>query len=263
MEIRNRKVIITGAASGVGKELTKKFISYNSIVVAVDVSKENLKELEKELNTDKLYTYQLDVTDRAAIKKFKKWYAKELRNLDILINNAGIIQPFMKVEDLPDEITDRVMKVNFRGPYDLIQDFMDLLKQKHETYIVNVSSMGGFFPFPYQTVYGASKAALKIFTEGLYAELSSSNVHVMIVLRGAMATNISKNSGLEVKESSSSASIPMLSASDAADQIIAGIVKNKFKIFVGKDAKFMRLLYKLNSKKAIDFINKKMAGLGK
>ena len=263
MEIRNRKVIITGAASGVGKELTKKFISYNSIVVAVDVSKENLKELEKELNTDKLYTYQLDVTDRAAIKKFKKWYAKELRNLDILINNAGIIQPFIKVEDLPDEITDRVMKVNFRGPYDLIQDFMDLLKQKHETYIVNVSSMGGFFPFPYQTVYGASKAALKIFTEGLYAELSSSNVHVMIVLPGAMATNISKNSGLEVKESSSSASIPMLSASDAADQIITGISKNKFKIFVGKDAKFMRLLYKLNSKKAIDFINKKMAGLGK
>ncbi len=263
MEIRNRKVIITGAASGVGKELTKKFISYNSIVVAVDVSKENLKELEKELNTDKLYTYQLDVTDRAAIKKFKKWYAKELRNLDILINNAGIIQPFIKVEDLPDEITDRVMKVNFRGPYDLIQDFMDLLKQKHETYIVNVSSMGGFFPFPYQTVYGASKAALKIFTEGLYAELSSSNVHVMIVLPGAMATNISKNSGLEVKESSSSASFPMLSASDAADQIIAGIVKNKFKIFVGKDAKFMRLLYKLNSKKAIEFINKKMAGLGK
>ncbi len=263
MEIRNRKVIITGAASGVGKELTKKFISYNSIVVAVDVSKENLKELEKELNTDKLYTYQLDVTDRAAIKKFKKWYAKELRNLDILINNAGIIQPFIKVEDLPDEITDRVMKVNFRGPYDLIQDFMDLLKQKHETYIVNVSSMGGFFPFPYQTVYGASKAALKIFTEGLYAELSSSNVHVMIVLPGAMATNISKNSGLEVKESSSSSSIPMLSASDAADQIITGISKNKFKIFVGKDAKFMRLLYKLNSKKAIDFINKKMAGLGK
>ena len=76
MEIRNRKVIITGAASGVGKELTKKFISYNSIVVAVDVSKENLKELEKELNTDKLYTYQLDVTDRESIKKFKKWYAK-------------------------------------------------------------------------------------------------------------------------------------------------------------------------------------------
>ena len=85
----------------------------------------------------------------------------------------------------------------------------------------------------------------------------------MIVLPGAMATNISKNSGLEVKESSSSSSIPMLSASDAADQIITGISKNKFKIFVGKDAKFMRLLYKLNSKKAIDFINKKMAGLGK
>ena len=265
MEIRNRKVIITGAASGVGKELTKKFLSYNSIVVAVDVNAENLKELKKELNTDKLYTYQLDVTDRAAIKKFKKWYAKELRNLDILINNAGIIQPFMKVEDLPDEITDRVMKVNFRGPYDLIQDFMDLLKQKHETYIVNVSSMGGFFPFPYQTVYGASKAALKIFTEGLYAELSSSNVHVMIVLPGAMATNITQNSGVEMTQTSSdtSSSIPMLSASDAADQIITGIVKNKFKIFVGKDAKFMRLLYKWNSKKAIDFINKKMAGLGK
>ena len=53
--------------------------------------------------------------------------------------------------------------------------------------------MGGFFPFPGQTIYGASKAALKIFTEGLFAELEKTNVRVMIVLPGAMDTNISKN----------------------------------------------------------------------
>ena len=119
--------------------------------------------------------------------------------------------------------------------------------------------MGGFFPFPKQTIYGSSKAALKIFTEGLYAELSNTNIHVMIVLPGGMATNITTNSGLDMKMDSSSSSYKMTTAEDAANQILKAIYKNKFKIFIGSDAKFMKFLYKLNSKKAIDFINKKMS----
>ena len=75
----------------------------------------------------------------------------------------------------------------------------DLTKDKSEQYIVNVSSMGGFFPFPGQTIYGASKAALKIFTEGLYAELEKTNVRVMIVLPGAMNTNITTNSNVKIR----------------------------------------------------------------
>ena len=175
------------------------------------------------------------------------------------INNAGIIQPFVKVEKLDDNTINKVMNVNFFGPVHLIRYFMeDLTKDRTEQYIVNVSSMGGFFPFPGQTIYGASKAALKIFTEGLYAELEKTNVRVMIVLPGAMNTNITTNSNVEINTSKEESNFKMLEADVAAFKIIEGIEKNKFKLFLGQDAKFLRFLYKINSKTAISFINKKM-----
>lgn len=261
MEVRNKKIIVTGAASGIGEELVKQLLDKGAKVVAVDVNKENLNKLESLIGNDNLDTYVLDVSDRKAIKKFGKWYKEKYEKLDILINNAGIIQHFITAEELSEEEIDRVMKVNFFGPVALIQEFMDVLKKKSDSYIVNVSSMGGFFPFPKQTVYGASKAAIKIFTEGLYAETSGTNIHVMVVFPGAIATNITKNSNVEMKGNSSNSSVKMTSAKDAANQIITGIIKNKFKVYIGSDCKFMKFLYKLNPKMAIDFINKKMKDL--
>ena len=260
MQIKRKNVIITGAASGVGKELTKQMIKKGCNVAAIDINEDNLKALKEELNTTKLKTYIVDMGSNDSIKKFREDYKKDYSDVDIIINNAGIIQPFVDVEHLDDNTINKVMNVNFFGPVNLIRYFMeDLTNDKSEQYIVNVSSMGGFFPFPGQTVYGASKAALKIFTEGLYAELEKTNVRVMIVLPGAMNTNITTNSNVEVKATKESSNYKMLEADVAAAQIIEGIEKNKFKLFLGSDAKFLKLLYKLNSKLAISFINKKMS----
>ena len=262
MEIKGRNVIITGAASGVGKELTKQMLQKGGNVAAIDINEDNLNKLKKELNNDKLKTYVVDMGSNDSIKKFRSDYIKDYSDVDIIINNAGIIQPFVNVENLDDKTINKVMNVNFFGPVNLIRYFMeDLTKDKTEQYIVNVSSMGGFFPFPGQTIYGASKAALKIFTEGLYAELERTNVRVMIVLPGAMNTNITANSKVEVKTTKEESPMKLLEADVAAYQIIDGIEKNKFKLFLGQDAKFLKFLYKINSKYAISFINKKMGNI--
>ena len=262
MEIKGRNIIVTGAASGVGKELTKQLLNKGGNIAAIDINEDNLKILKEELNSDKLKTYVVNMGSQESIKKFREDYKKDYSDVDIIINNAGIIQPFVNVEQLDDDTINRVMNVNFFGPVNLIRYFMeDLTKDKNEQYIVNVSSMGGFFPFPGQTIYGASKAALKIFTEGLYAELEKTNVRVMIVLPGAMNTNITTNSKVEVKATKADSPMKLLEANDAASQIIDGIEKNKFKLFLGTDAKFLRLLYKINSKMAISYINKKMSGI--
>ena len=262
MEIKNRNIIVTGAASGVGKELTKQLLGLGGNVAAVDINEENLTTLKSELNSDKLKTYVVDMGSMESIQEFRSQYKKDYSDVDIIINNAGIIQPFVNVENLEEKTINKVMNVNFFGPVHLIRFFMeDLTKDKKEQYIVNVSSMGGFFPFPGQTIYGASKAALKIFTEGLYAELENTNVRVMIVLPGAMDTNITKNSNVEVKTAKEESSFKLLSASVAANEIITGIQKNKFKLFLGSDAKFLKILYKINSKWAISYINKKMSGI--
>lgn len=259
MEIKNQNVIVTGAASGVGKELTRQLLNKGANVAAIDVNEGNLNILKEELKSDRLKTYVVDMGDNESIKEFRKDYKKDYSDVDIVINNAGIIQPFVDVEHLDDKTINKVMNVNFFGPVNLIRYFMeDLTKDKKEQYIVNVSSMGGFFPFPGQTIYGASKAALKIFTEGLYAELMKTNVRVMIVLPGAMNTNITTNSNVEVKTSKEESNFKMLEADAAAYQIIDGIEKNKFKLFLGTDSKFLRILYKINSKWAISYINKKM-----
>ena len=262
MELKRKNAIVTGAASGVGKELTKQLLKAGCNVAGIDINAENLAKLKEELNTDKLKTYVVDMGNYDSIKAFREAYKKDYSDVDIIINNAGIIQPFVNVENLDDNTINRVMNINFFGPVNLTRLFMeDLTKDRKEQYIVNVSSMGGFFPFPGQTIYGASKAALKIFTEGLYAELENTNVHVMIVLPGAMNTNITANSNVKVNADASSSAIKMLEPSVAAQKIIEAMRKNKFKLFLGSDAKFLKFLYKLNSKSAIHFINKKMSGI--
>ena len=259
MEIKKQNVIVTGAASGLGLELTKQLLAEGANVAAVDINEENLKKLETDLNSKNLKTYIVNMGDVESIKKFREDYKKDCHDVDIIINNAGIIQPFVKVADLNDDIINKTMNVNFFGPLNLIRLFMsDLTKDRKEQYIVNVASMGGFFPFPGQTIYGASKAALKLFTEGLYAELENTNVRVMIVLPGAMDTNITKNSNVEIAKTKDNSSFKLLSPAVGASEIIKGIKKNKFKIFLGSDSKFLRFLYKLNSIWAIRFINKKM-----
>ena len=258
MKIKGKRIVLTGAGSGIGKELAIQLLNKGAYVTGLDINKESLDLLKSEVKNDKLDIYTINMSNYDEIDKFSEEYLK-VNNADILINNAGIIQPFVDVSQIDDKIINRVMGVNFFGPLRLIRMFLKHMMNRPEAYIVNVSSMGGFFPFPGQSIYGASKAALKLLTEGLYAELLNTKVKAMVVFPGAINTNITKNS--EVEMDSPGGSYKMLSAEEAASSIIKGIEKNKFQLYVGGDSKFMNFLYKLNPKNAIKMINKQMAKL--
>lgn len=260
MKLKDKKIVITGAGSGIGKELVKSLLKEGSFVIGVDVNSDNLENTKQEINDESFVTYVLDVSDREKINDFKTYCTSTYGQIDGLINNAGIVQPFVSYSDMSEDVVSKIMKVNLFGPLHLIKLFLPEMLNKKEAHIVNVSSMAGFFPFPKQSIYGASKAALKIFSEGLYAELLDTNVHVTVVMPGAINTNILKNSHVEMKETNSKYNVSM-EASEAARIIVDGIKKNKFQIFLGKDAKFMNFMYKLNPKRAIKYINKKMKNL--
>ena len=183
--------------------------------------------------------------------------------VDGIINNAGIIQPFIKVNELNYEAIERVMNINFYGTLYMIKTFLPHLFNRPEAHIVNVSSMGGFLPVPGQSIYGASKAAVKLLTEGLHSELANTNVKVTVVFPGAVNTNITKNSGLNVPAQSNTESAPMktLSAARAAQLMIEGMEKNSYRVLVGNDSKFMDRLYRLNPPYAAGLIYKKMKAL--
>lgn len=265
MILKDKVIAVTGAGSGIGKELALALLSHGAKVAAIDLRKESLQDLEKEVGGNNLSTHALNISDKKAVEALPDDVIKKLGNIDGIINCAGIIQPFVRVNELDYEAVDRVMNVNFYGTLYMVKAFLPYLLKRPEAYIANVSSMGGFLPVPGQSVYGASKAAVKLLTEGLYAELSGTNVNVSVVFPGATATKISENSGLKVPQTtdnkSKNQSFPMLSAGEAAGIIIKGIEKNKLYIYTGKDSKMMNTLYRLNPAYATNLIAKKMKSL--
>jgi short-subunit dehydrogenase len=180
--------------------------------------------------------------------------------VDGIINNAGIIQPFIKLNDLGYDAIERVIKVNFYGTLYITKSFLPHLLTRPASHIVNISSMGGFLPVPGQTIYGATKAAVKLLTEGLNSELKSTNVKVSVVFPGAIHTNIMGNSGLvtDDKPLTKAQSARLTTPSKAAEIIIDGMEKDCYRILVGSDSKFLDFFYRLNPKAAASFISKKM-----
>jgi short-subunit dehydrogenase len=219
MEVNGKRIIITGAGGGIGKELALQLLAKGAYVAALDINGENLQNLKKESNiSETLSMHVVDITSNESINEFKKEYFGKYSVVDSLINNAGIIQPFVNVDKLGDDIIHKVMNVNFFGSLNLTKLFLPELLNRPEAHIVNVSSMGGFFPFPGQTIYGASKAALKLFSEGLYSELLDTNVHVTVVYPGAVNTDIARNSNVDTGKSNSN--VKILSPQKAAELII-------------------------------------------
>ncbi len=266
MKIANKNIIVTGAGSGLGRELVLNLLAKNAKIAALDINEEGLVKTTELAsgNKNNIKIYVVDITRKEEVESFTNKVVKDFDVIDGIINNAGIIQPFLKINDLDYASIERVMKVNFFGALYLTKSFLPHLLKRPEAHIVNVSSMGGFLPVPGQSIYGASKAAVKLMTEGLYSELLNTNVRVSIVLPGAMATNITVNSGIEIPSGASnneSNSFKALSAVKAAELVVNGMKKNAFRILVGPDAKFMDFIYRLNPKYATRYIYKKMKSL--
>ena len=260
MRVSKKVWVVTGAGSGMGRELVLQLLDRGARVAAVDRNPEGLAEVATTAAAGpRLSTHVLDITDRAAVHALPAEVEAAHGAVDGLVNNAGIIQPFVPVADLDDAIVQRVLDVNLMGTLHLVQAFLPRLLTRPEAHIVNVSSMGGFFPFPGQTMYGASKAAVKLLSEGLYAELLDTPVRVTVVFPGAVDTSITANSGVEQPTSDSDGSVPMTSADKAARTILKGIEKDRLHVYVGLDAKLMNLAIKVAPRPAIRFVQKQMS----
>ncbi len=267
MKAKDKVIVVTGAGGGIGRQLVLNLLSKGAKVAALDVNKERLDETAKIANAPgKVSTHICDISNFETVTTVSKEIIKKYGAVDGLINNAGIIQPFVNINDLEYSKINLVMNVNFYGPLNLVKAFLPHLLTRPEAHIVNVSSMGGFFPFPGQSIYGASKAAVKLMTEGLYAELIDTNVKVTVVFPGAIATDIAKNSNVqagsaEPKPGDKKPAMKMTTPEDCAEMIIKGMEKNKFQVYAGSDSKMMHFMYKLSPKAAIKMISKAMKGM--
>jgi NADP-dependent 3-hydroxy acid dehydrogenase YdfG len=258
MKVANKTALVTGAGSGMGRQITLELVKRGAKVIAVDMRSETLEETKK-LAGKNVETFLLDITNREAVAAFPG----KVGLIDILINNAGIIQPFVKINDLDFTAAEKVMNVNFYGPFAMIKAFLPGLLKRPTAHILNVSSMGAYAPVPGQSVYGASKAAVKLMTEGLRSELMGTNVSVTVAFPGAVNTNISVNSGLAMPAGveNSTQAIKSLPAQEAAKIMVDAIESNKARVTVGKDATFMDRISRLNPVFAANLIYKQMKTL--
>jgi len=261
MKVQGKSIVVTGGGNGVGRQIVLQLLEKGATVFAVDINEEALKETVQHAgNSNRLFTYKVDISDREAVFSFADQIKEENGKVDGLINNAGIIKPFIPLNDLEMDRIDRVMNINFYGTLYMVKAFLTLFLKRPEAHIVNVSSMGGFLPVPGQSIYGASKAAVKLLTEGLSSELKETNVKVSVVIPGGIATDIKKNSNISYNKSASEVKSNMvLTPQKAAELIIKTMEKKKLREYIGKDCKAMKALYSINSLFAMNMINKVMS----
>lgn len=262
--IKDKVFVVTGGGNGMGREVVLNLLKRGAKVAALDMNANALAEtVTLSGKSNNLKTYELNVTDLEKVEKVKDEILKDFKQIDGLLHVAGIIQPFVKVLDLTMEQIKKVIDVNFYGTVNMNQTFLPEILKAPKGYLVNVSSMGGFIPVPGQAVYGASKAAVKLFTEALYSELKGTNVIVSLVFPGAIKTNITGNSlGVTVSEEEASESKhKMTLPKDAAEMIVKGMLKGKLYNYVGKDSKMLNRIYRLAPRKATNLIANKMGDL--
>lgn len=258
MNVKNKKIVVTGGGNGVGRELVLELIQKGATVLAVDINEAAL-EVTRQLtsNSKRYFSYRVDLSDREAVSQFAIKAIADHKTIDGLFNNAGIIQPFIHVSELGLENIEKVMSINFYGTLHMIKAFLPHLLERPEAHIVNVSSMGGFIPVPGQSIYGASKAAVKLLSEGLHAELIDTGVNVSVVIPGGIATDIKKNSGISHSAEKKESKV-ILTPSKAAAGMIRAMEENKKILYLGKDSKMMHFLSTISPSLAGKLINSVM-----
>lgn len=264
MKLANKVVVVTGGGSGLGRELVRQLVDRGARVAAVDISAEGLQETIATLEPRHAASFVGSVADREFMQALPLQVIERFGSVDGLINNAGLIHPFQRFHELEWSAIDRVLDVNLKGTMHSMHAFLPHLLSRPEAHVLNVASIGGVVVVPGQTVYSASKAALKLLTEGIHFELLDTNVRVSLALPGAMATNIVGNSGIPIPTSAFSEKIQKfkgLSAVKAATRVLDGMEANAYHIYVGPDAKLMGALHRFSPRGTANLVAKQLRAL--
>jgi NAD(P)-dependent dehydrogenase (short-subunit alcohol dehydrogenase family) len=266
VEVAGKVLVVVGGGNGIGRAVVNELLRRGARVAAVDVRQASLDETVQLAGAaDRLATFQVDITDRAAVDALPAQVVDALGEADGLVNVAGIIQPFVRLVDLDHDAIRRVIDVNLHGTINTVKAFLPHLLGRPVAHVANVSSMGGFLPVPGQTVYGASKAAVRLLTEGLYSELLDTDVGVSVIFPGAVRTGITANSGVDIPGGAAvedgGSSFPTTEPDDAARTIVDGIEADRLHVYVGRDSRLMGVMNRLAPRRSTHLIQRKMKDL--
>ena len=228
--LRDKVVLITGGSRGLGLVLARQICAQRGNVALIARDREELARAKADLvrRGGKVLTVECDLLDPAQIQSAVRQIIDRFGKIDILINNAGIIEvgPF---EHLGREDFEHAMRLHFWAPYELISHIVPEMRLWGGGRIVNISSIGGKVAVPHMASYSASKFALTGFSDALRAELVRDHIYVTTVAPGMMRTGSHVNAKFKGKHKqefawfAASAGAPLISmnANRAARKILS------------------------------------------
>ena len=187
MNLKDKKILITGATGGIGKSLIEKFNNLGSKIIASGTNEEKLKNLKKNYPNIGVEKFKLDDHDK--IEKFIDSASKQLDGLDILVNNAGITLDNLSIR-LSEEHWKKVLDINLTSTFLMCKHAIKkMLKNKYGK-IVNITSIVGHTGNLGQANYAASKAGIIAFSKSLAIEYAKKNININCVSPGFIKTDM-------------------------------------------------------------------------
>lgn len=268
--ISGRTVVISGAASGIGRALAQRLSAHGSPVALTDIDERGLKDTEEGLAGPALIRV-LDVRDADAQRDFaddvRAWAPAPL---GAVFNNAGVALASTVLEAVPED-DNWLWEINFHGVVNGTRAFLPILVEQNDGAIVNTSSVFGLAGMPDQSAYCSAKFAVRGFTDSLRQELRGTGVSAITVHPGGIDTNIVRNARFRTDADGPTheqmvqefAAVAMTKPDKAARIIHKGVEQGKARILVGPDAYVFDILTRLSPTYYLDLLNVFQAPLRK
>jgi NADP-dependent 3-hydroxy acid dehydrogenase YdfG len=202
--LADKVVVITGASSGIGASTAKLLARHGARVVLGARRKDRIDAVVQEISAagGQAVGFAADVTKRAEVEALVKGAVDRFGRVDVLVNNAGIM-PIAPIQALKVEEWDRQIDVNIKGVLYGVAAVLPQMQKQKSGHIINIASVIGIKVFaPGGVVYGATKSAVRVLTEGLRMELHSQNIRCTIISPGAVDTELPESSSEEATRKS-------------------------------------------------------------
>ena len=197
MNLKNKKVLITGATGGIGNSLVKKFNELGSIIIATGTNEEKLNNLKKEFSNISVEKFRLDQHEK--IENFIEDVSQKSNGLDILVNNAGITLDNLSIR-LTEENWKKVLDINLTSTFLMCKFAIKKMLKKKYGKIINISSIVGHTGNLGQANYSASKAGIIAFSKSLAIEYAKKNININCVSPGFIKTDMTDKINEEFKK---------------------------------------------------------------
>lgn len=194
-QLEHKTAIITGAGSGMGKAMALLFVKEGAKVFASDMREDRLRELEKEASglPGSLSTFKVDIANETDVNRMIEEAVKKYLSIDILINNAGILDDFMPVAEASTELWNRVMGVNLNGPFFACRAAVPIMLRQGKGVIINIASVGGFCGSRAGVAYTTSKHAIIGLTRNIGFQYAQKGIRCVAIAPGGVQTGIGES----------------------------------------------------------------------